>query len=83
MKIFKLQIRIQFKEGILDPQAEAILSALQKLKFKSVEEIRCDKVFLIKLQAETETEALDAGRKMARDLLANIVMENFEVEVVK
>jgi phosphoribosylformylglycinamidine synthase len=83
MKTYRLQIRIQFKEGILDPQAEALMSALQKLQFKSVETVRCDKLFLISLKAETETQALDLGRRMARDLLANVVMENFEVEVVK
>lgn len=82
MKKFQVQIRVQFKDGILDPQAEAIQSALSKLQFKSVEDVRCDKVFLINLMAESETSALDLGRKMANHLLANVVMENFEVEII-
>lgn len=82
MKAFQLQIRVQYKDGILDPQAEAIQTALKRLEFQSVEEVRCDKVFLVKLRAENETKALDFGRKMANQLLANVVMENFEVEVV-
>jgi phosphoribosylformylglycinamidine synthase len=82
VKAFQLQIRVQYKDGILDPQAEAIQTALKRLEFQSVEEVRCDKVFLVKLRAENETKALDFGRKMANQLLANVVMENFEVEVV-
>ncbi|MDB5038528.1 MAG: phosphoribosylformylglycinamidine synthase [Bacteriovoracaceae bacterium] len=82
MKSFKIQVRVQFKDGILDPQAEAIQSALKKLQFKSVQNVRCDKAFLISLEAESETAAQDLGRKMANQLLANVVMENFEVEVV-
>ena len=83
MKKFQIEIRVQFKEGILDPQAEAIQSALQKLQFNAVQSVRCDKVFLISLLAASESEAVDLGRKMANQLLANVVMENFEVEVVK
>jgi phosphoribosylformylglycinamidine synthase PurS subunit len=81
VKTFRIQVRVQFKDGILDPQAEAIQSALIRLQFKSVEDVRCDKVFLISLKAENEADALDHGRKMANQLLANVVMENFEVEL--
>lgn len=83
MRDFKIQIRVNYKEGILDPQAGAILSALHKLQFKTVEQIECDKFFVLKLKAENEASAVDLGRQMANQLLANVVMENFEVEVVK
>ena len=82
MKTFQIRVRVEFKDGILDPQAEAIQSALKKLQFRSVENVRCDRVFQIGLQAESENEAVDLGRKMANQLLANVVMENFEVEAV-
>lgn len=83
MKDFTVQIRVRFKEGILDPQSEAIQSALQKLEFKSVDSVQCEKVFMINLKAEDDTQALQIGRQMAHQLLANVVMENFEVEVVR
>lgn len=83
MKDFQIQIRVRYKDGILDPQAEAIFSALKKLQFKAVERVECDKVFQIQLKAEDESQAVNLGRQMANQLLANVVMENFEVEVVK
>lgn len=83
MKKFSVQVRVRFKEGILDPQSEAITTALRRLDFKSVESARVDKVYVIDLQAENETQAAQMGREMANKLLANVVMENFEVEVLK
>jgi phosphoribosylformylglycinamidine synthase PurS subunit len=82
MTKFRVQVRIRYKEGILDPQSQAIESALQKLQFKTVEQVECDKIFMITLKAENEGAALQLGRQMANQLLANVVMENFEVEVV-
>lgn len=82
MKKYQLQIRVQYKDGILDPQAEAIFSALRKLEFRSVQKVFCDKVFRVEIQSESEAAAIQDGRKMAQQLLANIVMENFEVEVI-
>lgn len=83
MKTFEVQVRIGFKEGLLDPQAEAILSALHKLNYSQVESLKCEKLFLLSLQAKSESQAVTLGREMANKLLANLVMENFEVEIVK
>jgi len=81
MKSFTLKIRVRYKEGILDPQAEAIHSALSRLDFKTVDRVECDKLFMISMKAEDEAEALYLGREMANKLLASVVMDNFEVEV--
>lgn len=81
MKSFDLQIRVRFKEGILDPQSEAITTALKRLEFKTIESIQLEKVFVIRVSAESDSQALQMGREMANKLLANVVMENFEVEL--
>ena len=83
MMSFQLRIRVGFKEGILDPQAEAIVSSLRRLDFKTVDSLQAQKLFLITLSAESEAQAVSLGREMAQKLLANVVMENYEVEVVK
>lgn len=83
MKNFQIQIRVRYKDGILDPQAEAIKSALSRLQFKTVEKVDCDKFFVVTLKAEDEAQAIGMGREMATQLLANVVMENFEVEALK
>jgi len=82
MKTFRVRVQVKFKEGILDPQAEAISQALQSLEFSGVIKVECEKAFLVHLNAENEKDAISQGRKMAQDLLANLVMENFEVEIV-
>jgi len=81
LKSFDLQIRVRFKEGILDPQSEAITTALKRLEFKTIESIQLEKVFVIRVSAESDSQALQMGREMANKLLANVVMENFEVEL--
>ncbi len=83
MKTFQLKVRVRYKDGILDPQAEAIFTALQKLEFRTVERVECDKLFMISLKAEDEAHAISLGRDMAQKLLSSVVMENFEVEVLK
>ena len=81
MSTFKVQIRVRFKDGILDPQAVAIKSALEKLEFDAIENIECDKLYAVEVKANDKEEAAKLGRDMANKLLANVVMENFEVEV--
>ena len=83
MTTFQLRIRVGFKDGILDPQAEAIVSSLKRLDFKSLESVQVQKLFLVSLSAESESQAVAMGREMAQKLLANVVMENYEVEVIK
>lgn len=79
MKTYVCQIRVRLKEGILDPEAEAIQEALQRLEFHSVEALHLEKVFHVKLKSESAAEAVSLGRQMAQKLLANLVMEDFEV----
>ena len=81
MKSYDVRIRVRFKDGILDPQAVAIETALKRLSFDSVENVECDKLYAVKVKAEDEADAAKLGRQMADKLLVNVVMENFEVEV--
>ena len=79
---FQLAVRLRLKEGTLDPEAEVIQKALEKLGFTGIRELRQEKSFLIRVDAETQDAALQSGRQMAQKLLANLVMEDFEVEIV-
>lgn len=82
MKTYRVQIQVRYKDGILDPQAEAITTALRKLGFESIKNLSCDKVFVVGIEAASEKAALDLGRQMAQKLLVNLVMENFDVQVL-
>jgi phosphoribosylformylglycinamidine synthase len=77
----KVQVRVMPKAGVLDPQGKAIAGALARLGYGSVHDVRTGKLFRIEVDAADAEAAKEAGRKMAETLLANPVMEDFEVEV--
>ena len=77
--IFRAIIRP--KEDILDPQGQAVSSSLQKLGY-AVRDARVGRVVHVDLEAADEPEARSQVEKMCADLLANPLIEVFEVERV-
>lgn len=78
----QLQVRVMPKSGVLDPQGKAIAGALSRLGYEGVTDVRAGKVFRIEVDATDPAAALAEGRKMAETLLANPIVEEFEVEVL-
>jgi phosphoribosylformylglycinamidine synthase subunit PurS len=78
----KLQITVIPRAGILDPQGKAIAAALDRLGYTAVHNVRAGKVFRVEIDAADPQAAREAGAAMAQRLLANPVIEDFEVEVV-
>ncbi|SHM16785.1 phosphoribosylformylglycinamidine synthase [Roseovarius litoreus] len=69
------------KNGVLDPQGEAVRHALGQLGFDGVEAVRQGKVIELDL-AETDAEAARASvTEMCEKLLANTVIESYSVEI--
>jgi len=78
----KVEVRVYPKEGVLDPQGKAIAAALGRLGHASVQDVRAGKVFFVEVRG-TDAKAAEAeARKMAEELLANTVIEGFDVKVV-
>lgn len=78
----KAKVYVTLKNGVLDPQGKAIEHALAGLGFPGVESVRQGKVFDIEL-AETDTaRAEEALQAMCEKLLANMVIENYRVDVL-
>ena len=78
----KARVHIRLKEGVLDPQGKAIGHALGSLGFSGVGEVRQGKLIEIDL-AETDREkAREQVEKMCEELLANPVIENYDIELV-
>jgi len=78
----KVRVNVMLKEGVLDPQGKAIGHALDVLGFHGLGEVRAGKVIEIEVPAQHEEAAVEQGEAMARELLANLVIEDFTVEVV-
>ena len=68
------------KAGILDPQGEAVENALEHLGF-SVSGARVGKVVDLEVDAADAAEARAQVEKMCEQLLANPLMESYEVEI--
>jgi phosphoribosylformylglycinamidine synthase PurS subunit len=77
----KARVYVSFKTSVLDPQGQTIHSALNGLGHTSITGVRQGKFFEIELRPETVQE--EAAREMdqiAKDVLANPVMEDYRVE---
>ena len=78
----KARVTIMLKDGVLDPQGEAIRHALGGLGFQGVSGVRQGKVIELDLAA-TDAEAAKAEvARMCESLLANTVIEKYAVEIV-
>ena len=77
----KARVTVTLKPGILDPQGKAIEGALASLGFAGVANVRQGKVFDIET-AETDRAKAEAALKaMADKLLANTVIEKYEIAI--
>jgi len=79
----RIRVHVTPRQGVLDPQGQAVAHGLAQLGFNSVGEVRVGKVVdLVLADATSEADALERGQAMARKLLANEVVEDFTVEVL-
>ena len=79
----KALIRITLKTGVLDPQGKAIQNALGALGFAGVDGVRQGKFIEMELAETDETAAREQVERMCRELLANLVIENYSYELVR
>jgi len=77
----KARVFVTLKNGVLDPQGKAIGHALNNLGFGSVGEVRQGKVIDIELAEQDEQTARAYLRQMCEKLLANTVIEKYEIEL--
>ncbi|CAA6819213.1 MAG: Phosphoribosylformylglycinamidine synthase, PurS subunit (EC [uncultured Sulfurovum sp.] len=75
-------VNIFLKEGVLDPQGKAIHHALDALNFEGIEDVRMGKQIVLKLTSNNKEDALKEVEKMAEDILANTVIEDYKIELV-
>lgn len=74
----KATVFVRLKSEVLDPQGDAVKRALDKLGFEGVKGVRIGKLIEIDLDGPADKERL---AKMADEMLANPVIEDFEVVV--
>ena len=77
----KARVHVMLKEGVLDPQGDAVQHALGSLGFEGVSGVRQGKVIDLELSETDASKAEEAVRDMCEKLLANTVIENYRVEI--
>ncbi|MBS0243092.1 MAG: phosphoribosylformylglycinamidine synthase subunit PurS [Proteobacteria bacterium] len=77
----KARIKITLKTGVLDPQGKAIQNALSSLGFAGVDEVRQGKYIEVDLKETDQAKAKAEVERMCRELLANLVIENYSYEL--
>ena len=77
----KATIYISLKNGVLDPQGKAIENALRQLGFNGVDNVRQGKMIELDLADTDASEARKRLQEMCEKLLANTVIENFDIRL--
>jgi phosphoribosylformylglycinamidine synthase len=79
----KAIVNVYLKEGVLDPQGKAVHHALGSLGFSDVNDVRVGKQIVLDLDASSVEAAQKEVEKMCETLLANTVIEDYAIEIVR
>lgn len=78
---YTVQVKVMPLKDLLDPQGKAVMGGLQNLGIKNVGDVRIGKHIDLQIEADTKEAALTVAEEAAKRLLANPVMEFFELTV--
>lgn len=81
--MLKANIYVTLKQGVLDPQGEAVKNSLHVLNYPYVEEVRIGKFIEVWLKSEDKEAAQKELAEMSDKLLANPIIEDYRVEVLE
>lgn len=77
----KAKVYVTLKPSVLDPQGKAIHHSVESLGYRNISDIRQGKYFEVAFDAAIESDARAAAEKLAKDVLANPVIEDYRVEI--
>jgi len=77
----QVEVRVKLKDQVLDPQGEAIRRVLANLGYEEVGQVRVGKLMLLEVAGEDPERVRARVEEAARELLANPVIEDFEVRL--
>ena len=76
-----VEVEVMPKRGVNDPQGDAVLSGLRQLGFTEATRVRVGRLIRLDINAPNEDEARSAGERMCERLLANPVIEEYQLVV--
>lgn len=79
--IFTAQVKVMPLKELLDPQGKAVLSGFQNLNLNTIQDVRIGKNISLQIEAATADAAKLIAQEAAQKLLANPVMEMYEITI--
>ena len=79
--IYNVEIKVMPHKELLDPQGKAVMGGLENLGLKGVEDVRVGKSISLRINADNEEKAKQIAEEASKKLLANQVMEYFEIKI--
>lgn len=79
--IYTVQVKVMPLKELLDPQGKAVMSGLKHLGLPAISDVRVGKNIQLQVEADSEENAKQLAEEASKKLLANEVMEYFEVEI--
>jgi phosphoribosylformylglycinamidine synthase subunit PurS len=78
---YTAQVKVMPLKELLDPQGKAVLGGLGNLGMKGIEDVRIGKNITLQIEAASKEEAQQVAEQASKKLLANPVMEYFEIAI--
>lgn len=78
---FAVQVKVMPLKELLDPQGKAVMGGLGNLGLSAIQDVRIGKNISLQVEANSADEARAIAEQAAKKLLANPVMEQFEISV--
>jgi phosphoribosylformylglycinamidine synthase len=78
---YTIQVKVMPLKELLDPQGKAVMTGLKNLGLPNVSDVRIGKNIQLQVEADSEEKAKQIAEEASKKLLANEVMEYFEVEL--
>ena len=79
---YTVQVKVMPLKELLDPQGKAVLKGLQNLGISTVDDVRIGKTIELRVSADSKEKARELAEEASKKLLANPVMEYFEISTL-
>lgn len=83
MAEYNVQIKVMLLKDLLDPQGKAVQGSMHSLGLDNVKDVRVGRHITLNVQADSEQQARDVSEDACKRLLANPVMEYYEIEMIQ
>lgn len=81
--MWKANVYVTLKTGVLDPQGQAVLGSLQQLGFAAIQDVQVGKFMVVELAADGLAAAIEQVEAICKRLLANPVLEDYRYDLME